>query len=197
MIETTIETTTEATRIIQEAAFGIKNKATIPKDPVTTRKIRDMAATRRRIKTERGPLSKVTNLTLISTLQAQELTMMSQEMVDAMMMTMMTTGKVAQTVKISRSLTLTATLATKVKKTIMEVASHPMVPSSISIHMRRRMRRSSTQASRFRSHLILTSFPASMIRISLLLDLLVRWSAPTAMYQEHVSTKSNLLIRGS
>ena len=55
MIETTIETTTEATRIIQEAAFGIKNKATIPKDPVTTRKIRDMAATRRRIKTERGP----------------------------------------------------------------------------------------------------------------------------------------------
>lgn len=192
-----VATITEATRIIQEAAFGIKIKATIPKDPVTTRKIRDMAATRKRIRTERGPLSKVTNLTLTSTSQAREPTTMSQGMAGAMTMTMMTTGTVAQTATIRRNLTLTATLATKVKRTIMAVASHLMARSSISIHMKRRMRRISTLASRFRSHLIQTSFPASMIRISLLLDLLVRWSVPTAMYQEHASMKSSLLIRGS
>ena len=178
--------------IQEEAASGIKTKEIILKGRVT-RKTQVTEATRRRTLVARGPSSNPISLTLISISRDRVVIMKNREMADAMttMMMKMIIQEEALTAIIRPSLILTTTLETKARRTIIK-ESRPMVPSLISMIMRA----SSITQDHHTPNLLILAAAANILvnttRISLLSDLRVKWSAPTATFLEHANTKSNL-----
>jgi hypothetical protein len=178
---------------IQEAASGIKTKEIILKGQVT-RKTQVTEDTRRRTLIARGLLSKPISLILISISRDQVAIMTNREMADAMMTMMMKTiiQEEALAVTIRPSLILIVTLETKARRTIIK-GSRPMVPSSISMIIRAN---SIMLDHHSRNHLILAVAVINILvnttRTSLLLDLRVKWLAPTATLLAHVYKKSKL-----